>query len=288
MHCFADDAQLYLGFSPKRNENQENAKQQIETCIKEIKTFMTANKLKLNDDKTEFLIIGSSHWLSKVEFDTIIIDQTDIKASNEARNLGIIFDKEINCESHIRKLCGRGFQNVKNMAAIRRILDEKSAQVAAHAFITSHLDYGNSLFYGLPKEQINKMQLVQNAAAKVVMRKRKFDHISDDMKNMHWLPIEARIKYKIALLTWKCLHGMAPKYLSDLINYKEEVHDKRPPYKQILYVPKTKQATCGDRAFQKAGPELWNNLPVDIRSIENIESFKKKLKTFLFKQSYKL
>ncbi len=285
-HCFADDTQLYLGFSPTSHDNQKNAKELMENCIRKIRNFMTRNKLKLNDDKTEFMIIGTSYWLSKVEFDNIIIGNTEIKAVNEARNLGIVFDKEMKLDAHINKVCKIGFQNVKNLAAIRKILDMKSAKTAAHAFVTSNLDYGNSLLYGVPKAQINKLQLVHNAAAKIVVKKRKFDHISEDMKDMHWLPIEARIKYKLLLLTWKCLNRLAPDYLSELLNYTEDIHERRLNYQGILYPPKTKLITCGDRAFQRSAPELWNKLPSEIRKISKIDTFKKKLKTHLFKEYY--
>ena len=190
-------------------------------------------------------------------------------------------------ESHINRTCRIGFQNVKNLAAIRKILDEKSAKTAAHAFVTSNLDYGNSLLYGLPNTQIKKLQLVQNAAAKVVTKKRKFEHFLKDMKELHWLPIEARIKYKMILITWKCLNGLAPSYLSDLLHYKQEVYLDRNHYQNTLYPPKTNQVTCGDRAFQKAAPDLWNALPAKIRSIDKIDTFKKKLKTHLFIEYYK-
>ncbi len=285
-HCFADDTQLYLGFSPNSNNDQANAKEIMENCIRQIKDFMTKNKLKLNDDKTEFMIIGSSYWLSKMEFDSIIIGNSNIKAVDSARNLGIIFDKEMKMDAHINKVCRTGFQNVKNLAAIRKILDLKSAKTAAHAFVTSNLDYGNSLLYGMPKFQIDKLQLVHNAAAKIVVRKRKFDHISEDMKDMHWLPIEARIKYKLLLITWKCLNGLAPNYLSELLQYTGDIHLKRLNYQGTLYPPKTKQVTCGDRAFQRGAPELWNKLPIELRKINKIDTFKNKLKTYLFKQYY--
>ncbi len=285
-HCFADDTQLYLGFSPNSEITQQNAKESMENCITKIKSFMTKNKLKLNDDKTEFMLIGTSYWLSKVTFDSIMIGDTNIKATNDARNLGIIFDKEMKLDTQINKVCRIGFQNVKNLAAIRKILDLKSAKTAAHAFVTSNLDYGNSLLYGVPKTLISKLQLVHNAAAKVVVKKRKFDHISEDMKNMHWLPIEARIKYKLLLLTWKCLNGLAPKYLSELLEYTGDIHEKRLHYQETLYPPKTNLVTCGDRAFQRGAPELWNTLPLSLRKIDKLDTFKKNLKTHLFKQYY--
>ena len=123
--------------------------------------------------------------------------------------------------------------------------------------------------------------MVQNAAAKTVMKKRKFDHISKDRKELlHWLPIEARIKFKINLLTWKCLNYNQPTYLRELLRLKRV--STRSQYRGLLEIPKTKRPTWGDRAFQKAAPELWNELPNHVRNQDKLAQFKKSLKTHLF------
>ena len=214
-HCFADDTQLYLGFSPTDINSQNHARNQLDLCLKKIKNFMLENRLKLNDGKTEFILIGTKYWLNKVQFDNIDIGNTNIKAVDKARNLGIIFDKEMGLESQVKNVCKKGYGNLKNLASIRRSLDENTAKTAAHAFVTSHLDYGNSLYYGLYKYQTDKLQLLQNSAARVVKKKRKFDHISEDLEKMHWLPVIARIEFKLLLLTWKSLHDQGPTYLTD-------------------------------------------------------------------------
>ena len=244
-HCFADDTQLYLGFSPTVPLAQINAKSRMESCLRKVKKYMLQNRLKLNDDKTEFILLGTKYWLSKLQFDNITMGNTEIKSVDEGRNLGIIFDTELGMDTQIKNTCKRGYGNLRNLVSIRKALDEQSAKVAAHAFVTSHLDYGNSQYYGLYKYQIDKLQLLQNSAAKVVKRKRKFDHITEDMKNMHWLPIKARIKFKILLITWKCLHGQGPKYLEDILKLNDK-HEQRPHLIKTLIVPKTKLVTCGD------------------------------------------
>ena len=161
----------------------------------------------------------------------------------------------------------------------------KTAKIAAHAFVTSKLDYGNSLLYGLPKSEINRLQLVQNAAARVVAKVRKYDRITPVRKKLHWLPVPARIEFKIMLLTWKSLHGQGPDYLSDLLKYKTSSHGLRLT-QNLLVDPMTYKATCGDRAFEKAAPKLWNSLPQDIRCTAKLETFKNKLKTHLFSMYY--
>ena len=214
-----------------------------------------------------------------------MVGDVRVKAVDKARNLGIIFDKEMGLNEQVRNVCKRGYGNLKNLVSIRRSLDEQTAKIAAHAFVTSHLDYGNSMYYGLFNYQIDKLQLLQNSAARVVKKKKKFDHISSDLEDMHWLPIPARIEFKILLLTWKCLHDQGPSYLKDLLKLNDK-QDYRPHYKKTLLVPKTKLITCGDRSFQVAAPTLWNALSGFIRLSDKLTTFKSKLKTHLFKRYY--
>ncbi len=283
-HCYADDTQIYMGFNARHEEDQKVAVNKMEKCIRAVKDFMNKNKLKLNDEKTEFVLIGTKYWMNKLKFNEIMVGETKITATEKARNLGVVFDKEMGMKSHISNMCKTGFHNLRNLSAIRGILDKDTAKTAAHAFVTSGLDYCNSLLYGLPEAQIRRLQLVHNAAARVVVKKRKFDHISEDLKDMHWLPIKSRIKFKILLLTWKALNGQAPTYLKELLKYKVNTHDGR--VKNTLFVPKTKLVTCGDRAFSTVAPILWNSLPNSLRNIDKVNTFKKKLKTLLFKEAY--
>jgi hypothetical protein len=204
----------------------------------------------------------------------------EIKPVNSTCNLGVIFDKEMTFKDHVNGVCRRGFYHVRDLFSLRKSLNEDDMKTAAHAFVTSILDYGNSLLYGISDYLIHKLQLVQNAAVRAVKHKRKFEHISKDRTDLHWLPIEARIRYKYLLITWKCLHNMAPDYLKDLIRKN---NSGRTIYENSLVVPRTQHATHGDISFEKVAPTLWNSLPHNIRSIDEKEGFKKSIKTYLFK-----
>ena len=285
-HLYADDTQLYLSFSPNNCSDQIDNITKMESCINDIKDWMVQNRLQLNDNKTEFLIIGTSQQLRKVHFHSIQVGNSSIIAADKVRNLGVIFDKEFGLGAHVRHICKSGFFHIRNISSIRRYLDKDSAHKAVHAFITSTLDYGNALLYGLPSTQIHRIQLVQNAAARVVARVRKFDRITHIRKELHWLPIEARIKFKILVLTWKALHGLAPRYLSELLRFKENRRFLRSNSKKLLHVPRSQLVTCGDRTFSKAAPLLWNNLPSDLHSKQTLEAFKTGLKTCLFSRYY--
>ncbi len=127
---------------------------------------------------------------------------------------------------------------------------------------------------------------MQNAAARVVLKLKKFDHITEGRKKLHWLPVQARMEFKISAITWKCLHDQAPPYLRELIQIKQHQRVTRSNKSIVLFEPKTNLATGGDRAFRKVAPKLWNKLPEKIRVSETYETFKKHLKTHLFRASY--
>ena len=129
----------------------------------------------------------------------------------------ILIDEHLNLESHINKICSTAFMHLRNINSIRKMLTDAAAAQVVHSLIKSRLDSCNAILYGLPQTLIKKLQRVQNAAARVVTRSRKYDHITPILQRLHWLPIEERIKYKIVLLTLKCLHNTAPEYLKGLL-----------------------------------------------------------------------
>jgi len=177
-----------------------------------------------------------------------------------------------------------------NFRHIRKCLSRSSTETLIHAFTTSRLDYCNSLLYGLPKYQLSKLQRVVNASARLVYCAPKMCHITLLLRELHWLPVFYRIEYKIILVTFKVLHGMAPDYLRHLISvlppsrYNLRRNDDSAVLLTFLTI-RTKK-TLGDRSFTSAAPRLWNLLPTTIRSISSIDIFKIMPKTFLFNRAF--
>ena len=250
---------------------------------------MLANKLKINDGKTEFMIIGSKHNLSRLNINSIKIGDTEIKPVTSLRNLGAMIDENLSMEHQITKTCSTAFYHIRNIRHIRKYLDVKSTETMVHAFITNKLDYCNSLLYGLPDCQIQKLQRVQNAAARIITGIKKYDHITPALKELHWLPVQQRIEFKILLLTYKALNNMAPSYITSMFTMQgQERYSLRSNASLQLKIPRTKYKTCGDRAFPVAAATLWNRLPYNIRNSQSIDTFKSRLKTFLFSIAFEL
>ena len=290
VHAYADDSQLYVSFKPDL-ENQSAAIEAMQKCISDVRRWMLADRLKLNDDKTEIVIIGTKQQLAKVNTDASVrVGMSTIPPSSEVRNLGSWFDAQLKMDCHINKVCKASFFHLFNIRRIRKFLSFESVQILVNAFVTSRLDYANSLLYGLPACQIQKLQRVQNAAARLICNVGRFDHITPVLINLHWLPVNFRINFKILLITFKALNGLAPEYISELLTVKPPSrYNLRNNGDLLLKRPNIKTLkTLGDRAFSVAAPCLWNSLPTAIRQSPSVPIFKTHLKTYLFRQAFDL
>ena len=153
-------------------------------------------------------------------------------------------------------------------------------------YVTSRLDYCNSLLYGINGYLVSQLQRCQNNAARIVSLRRKYDHITPVLEDLHWLPVEYRINYKILLLAYKAQHGMAPPYLSSLLSPYKPGRSLRSEGKHLLTTPRYRLEGFGKRCFAHAAPSLWNALPITIKCAQSIDIFKSNLKTHLFNIAY--
>jgi hypothetical protein len=280
-HGYADDHQVYNSFhTTECNTNVTS----MENCVGDIRSWMRSMKLKMNDSKTEYIIFGTQHQLSKCPKVPIKIGEASIEPADVVCNLGAHLDKNLSMEEHIKRRCRAAYGQLYNIAKIRDYLDDDSAQQLIHALVHSHIDYCNVLLIGLPQYLIKKMQMVQNSAARVLCRLRKYDRISKVLKELHWLPVAYRIRFKLCVLVFKALHDLGPEYLKDMLTVRNT--GLRSSDTLTLVVPRTK-LKVGDRAFAVSGPREWNSLPAKIRDLSDLGAFKRKLKHHYFQMAYK-
>ena len=278
VHCYADDSQLYLWFNPSCAFSQDEVIRSIETCISDVKQWVTLDKLMLNDDKTEFIVIASRHLLKKAAVNNIRVGDCDVSKVSVVRNLGAWFDDHIIMAVHITKICtSAAFYHLYNIRRIRKYLSMDAAAALIHSFVTSRIDCCNSLLYSVPKCHIDKLQRVQNAAARIVVMQGKFCHITPVLHQLHWLPVSFRINFITLLLTSKAIHELAPSYINDLVKIKplnsryrlwsnDGILLSHPNFKTLT--------TLGDPAFVASAPKLWNDLPLEIRVAKSVDTFK--------------
>ena len=282
-HLYADDSQLYTIFKPQDiTPTVEN----MEQCVASVRQWMNSYSLKMNDKKTEVLMISSKQLAKKISCPVLTIGDHQVDVSQAVRNIGVIMDSNGSMEQHINSVCRAAYIHIFNIGRIRKYLTKEAAEHLVHSFITSKLDYCNSLLHGLPTTLINKLQRVQNIAARIVTLTRITQHTTPVLNALHWLPVCQRTKFKTLLLVYKARTGMAPGYLQDLICPYHQERTLRSADQHLLAVPFTRSTLISSRAFGVCGPKMWNELPYDIRASTSLAIFKKNLKTYLFREYF--
>ena len=202
----------------------------IECCVLEIYHWL------LNKDKTELLVISAKHLPVALVQEIAVVSET-IPSSQKARNIGVTFDNHCLFNDHVVSICKSSFYHRRNISYIRKYLFSTTTEILVHAFVSSKLDYCNSLLYELPNYQVKKLQHVQNAAARIIYLSRKHKHITPILLNLHWLPIRYRIVFEILLITYKAVNNLAPLYIRDLLTPYIPSRQLRSSSKNLHVIP---------------------------------------------------
>ena len=262
-HFFADDSQLHKSSVPSDFPVLACC---LKDCIEDVAEWMADSKLKMNDDKTELMAIGTRSKLSQVipNLAPMSISVCDIPFSQSVRNLGFYLNETLSMDAHIKYLCRILFCQLHRIGKICSFLSTDAANKLAVSLILSRLDYCNSLLAGLPDNKLNKLQRIQNHAARLVLHKSR--HASALLRTHHWLPVKARIQYKIACLCFQCIYrNSMPPYISDLLHPYCPSRTLHSLDTSLLTVPRFSLETFGKRSFSVFGPTVWNSLPLSLR-----------------------
>ena len=220
VHLYADDTQIYFSFDPKVTDSHHVDR--LADCFKDIKQWMTQNFLKLNDDKTEILVLKHRHS----PYDPIhnfFLDNVNITATKTAKNLGFLFDSSLTLEKHINNVSRTCYMNLRNLGRIGSKLSEPLKIQLVHSCVHSFIDNYNSVFGALSEVNLHKLQKIQNNGVRFIFGiygKNKRQSITPYLQKLHFLPVRYRIKYKICTTVFKCINNLAPKYLSDMVSIR--------------------------------------------------------------------
>ena len=235
--------------------------------------------LKMNDSKTQIIIFGPTKVLSEIKIHGLNIGtDVTIRFQSTVKNLGVLMDSGLTFEDQVVKLKKQCFRTLRNIYKIRFLLSREQLKTVVNSLVVSCLDYCNCLFYGISERLLHQLQVIQNAAAKLVTGKYKYDHVGDDLRNLHWLNIKQRVIFKVGLLAYKAVNGLSPVYLQNMFQYNHYGHTPK------LNVP-AMDLSYGRRSFSFTGPRLLNNIPQYIVKSENVTIFKSRLKTYLFSKN---
>ena len=249
LESFVDDSKLYLSFPVK---DAAAVVQLINEDLTKIATWCCYNGLLINPDKSKLLVMGNRQMLLRLpkDFHVTLLGK-EVTPSNSARDLDIEMDATLNLDEHITNT-----------------VSSCSASLVQQSSTT--------------KKNVSKLQSVQNFAARVVTGSRKFEHITPVLRDLNWLPVSSTLKYTVGILTFKCVNGLAPRYLCPRFVTRATVHDRNTRNKNKLDIPGYKSA-AGQRSFLCRSVTMWNSFPTAITDCNNLAMFRRKLKDYLFR-----
>lgn len=280
---YADDTQLYIAL---RNDTALVA---ISDCFNELHWWYSVNGLQLNPDKSEAILIGTEARLRhEPDLHELKLTDTSIVLAQSTKSLGVTIDSRLSFNQHVNNVCKSAHYHVRALRHVRKYVTEDTAISIATSLVGARLDYCNAVLYGVSRSNIDKLQRVQNVLARVVKVRGKYDHVTPLLSDLHWLPIDSRIRFKIAVLTFKTLSTNKPSYLAELVSIHKPARELRSSLRRPnqLHVESVRTA-FGSRAFRHAAPAVWNSLPTDITDTESLATFKSRLKTYFFNQSFR-
>ena len=213
-------------------------------CLSRIKSWMDLFSLKLNETKTEIIVFGGKNFLKEklCIHGTFLNSGSCLRFTDTVKYLGVFLDNYITFNTQVNNISSSCYMYIRKLASIRKFLSQKDCETLVHSFISSRLDSCNALLFGISRANIMKLQKIQNAAARLILRKKKRESVKEALKDLHWLNIDQRLSYKILLLVFKCLHNLAPSSLIKTLSVKTT----NTLILQTKYFPKT---NLGRRAF---------------------------------------
>jgi len=281
-HLYADDTQIYGFCSPRDTTALVD---RMTSCISDVCVWMKSNRLQLNASKTEFIWCASCRQQHQIPTTPLVLDNNTIKPVSCVRDLGIYIDSDMSMKTHVSKTVSCCFNSLRQIRSIRRSVSRPVLLSLVTSLVLTRLDYGSATLAGVSGRLLDRLQSVLNAAARLVCDSRKYDHISPLLRDLHWLRVPDRIKFRLAVLVFRCRSNTAPAYLSRDLHWAADSDARRrlrSSSSNKLVVPRTRLKTVGDRAFGTAAARIWNDLPPTITNASSISAFKKHLKFFLF------
>ena len=290
-HLYADDTQLYL---------KTKVDDAVETIVKinddlnRIAKFSQNNSLKINEDKSKFLVFGSKNNLARlskvkqIALAEIHMNNFPIERVSVARNLGIIFDERMSWESHVKNLICRAYYRLKLAYRNSRFLTEESKICVVETYILALFNFGCPVLQNLSSKTAGKIQKLQNACIRFIFNLRKFDHLTPYFKKIKMLRMDDRRDIQSLTIVHNILNGRAPDYLIDKVEFNYVVHDHDTRIREGLRVPRAKTMYGQNRFFRKQ-LQSYNDIKKAIKFRQNISTatFKYKVKKHILSLKYK-
>ena len=234
--------------------------------------------LKLNAAKSQLIVFSTDNLKKNISLNGTFINSSCIKFCNTVKNLGVLRDQKLTFEPQINKCVSSIYCTIKLLSQIKHFLTNRELSILVSSLILSKIYYCNSLYYNANNGLLQKLQIAQNSTARLIYHKRKFDHVSSLLYDLHWLPIKQRIIYKNCIIVYKCLHNSALADISSLLHLASNKCTRL----KVTF----NRRKVSDGAFSIYAPKLWNSLPDRLRQLDDFSVFKCDFKTYIFSQYF--
>ena len=280
---YADDTQIIISGDVSEIGDLVN---RAEIALSGAKNYFQVNGLNVNEEKTQAISIGSRQLISRIPSDVrIFFGQTPITPSQSIKNLGIFMDQYMLYDHHINFIIKKTNGVLFFLNRIQDKFDKASRIMIVQSLALSILNYCSRIWGITTMEQLDRVQKVQNFAAKVAFGgARKYDHVTPILQDLQWMDIKSKIAYDICVFTYKVMSSMLPDWLFTF-PFVSEVQG-RPTRQANCLVIKRTNTNLGTRAISVRGPKDWNDIPIDIRNSSSITVFKKNLKKHILDSNF--
>ena len=277
--CYVDDTEIYMSFNVK---DCDDAVAAVNEGLHNIRNWYFQNGLLRNPEKTKLIVYGSRQMLEKLpEFHLSLLGK-ELVPADFVKDLGVTFDKYLTFNEHTINTVSSCVSTLAQISRVKHIFKNELITII-NALVFSKLYYCSSVWSNTTMSNVNKLQKVQNFAARILSNTRKYDYITPVLKKLKCLFVKNYLYYRDATLAFKCMIGLAPNYLCNKFICRGDVSKRNTRNSQLLNIPLFK-TTTGQRSFSYRVVNIWNNLPTDIRLCKNFAGFKIKLRKYLLNE----
>ena len=279
LESYVDDSKLYISFPMK---DIDIIAEQLTEDLRRIAAWCCANSLLINPDKTKLLLLGTRQMLRSApeDFHVTLLGK-QLHPVSSAKDLGVTIDASLTYDEHVSNVVSSCTASLCQINRIKHILDRQTLITMFDALVFSKLYYCSSVWANTSKKNLEKLQRVQNFAARIITGTKKHEHISPVLRELNWLPVHLTVQYRDTVMAFKCMKGLAPSYLCEKFRKRSEVHSRATRNNNMLNVPFFKSAS-GQRTFHYRATKLWNAMSDDMKNYDHIGPFKHSLKRSLW------
>lgn len=264
---FADDTVLKI-----KGKDIDSTIRQINRDLEKVLNWLNVNKLKLNVDKTKWMIFG--YKKNDIQEKFLQIDNIKIERVNTIEYLGITISENLKMEEQVNKIVSKTAKKVNALYRISKKLNLDARKTVYNTIIRPHFDYCSTLYLNTSREQMNSMQAIQNRAMRIVLKCEYLTPREQMLNTLNWLTIEQNIRLNTLIMIYKIKHKQVPKYITDEIKTRRDIHNMNVRNQSDFTLPKYKTINARNSIFYE-GLKMFNELPQEIKDAQTIQIFKK-------------